>query len=66
MEVGEAVTLQELQSKKENLIRVYLSLQDRVDQYNGKIYEVCCEIEALNMMIAEEQKKMAKPNGAAK
>jgi hypothetical protein len=53
------VTLQELHRKKEKLIRSYLSLQDAVDEYNGKIYEVCCEIEAVNLMITEEERKQA-------
>lgn len=53
------MTLQELHRKKEKLIRSYLSLQDTVDEYNGKIYEVCCEIEALNLLIAEEERRQA-------
>ncbi len=59
--------LKELQQKKEELIRRYMSLQDAVDQYNAKIYEVCCEVEALNLMIADEEKKRAKAkaNGAS-
>ena len=61
------VDLRELQQKKEELIRRYMSLQDAVDQYNSKIYEVCCEIEALNLLISEAEKKKAKAkvNGAS-
>lgn len=58
------MTLQELHRKKEKLIRSYLVLQDTVDRYNGRIYEVCCEIEAINLLIAEEERRQAAERGA--
>jgi len=58
--------LKGLHRKKEELIRQYLSLQDAADQYNAKIYEVCCEIEALNLMIAKEEKRRAKAESKAR
>ncbi|OHB75441.1 MAG: hypothetical protein A2Z34_07395 [Planctomycetes bacterium RBG_16_59_8] len=59
-------TVKTMRERKESLIRKYLSLQDRVDQYNRDIYLVCCEIETLNRKIAEAQNgKNVKPSAEA-
>jgi predicted nucleic acid-binding Zn-ribbon protein len=43
--------VQELESEKEKLIRRYMSMQDEADDLNGRIYSLCCEIEAMNQRL---------------
>lgn len=43
--------LKALEADKERMIREYLSLQDQVDELNGRIYGVCCGVEGLNAQI---------------
>jgi hypothetical protein len=48
------------------MIRQYLALQDQVDAMNAQIYQVCCDVETLNVQIKalkEEVKKAAGKNG---
>jgi hypothetical protein len=56
------VSLNELQKEKERLITRYLQLQDVIDQYNNEVYKLCCQIEALNILIDGELKKAKKPS----
>lgn len=37
-----------------------MQLQDVIDQYNNEIYKLCCQIEALNILIQGEEKKQKK------
>lgn len=57
----------QLQKRKTRLITRYMRLQDIADDYNEKIYGVCCEIERVNLEIEVERRKDAKakagPNG---
>lgn len=46
-------TVKGLESRKEGLIRRYLEIQDILDRYNDEVYQVTCEIEALNLAIAK-------------
>ncbi|OHB69897.1 MAG: hypothetical protein A2W23_05680 [Planctomycetes bacterium RBG_16_43_13] len=50
-----ASRIKELEKEKEILIVRYLKLQDMVDGYNEEIYNICCEIEALNKKIDKEK-----------
>lgn len=61
------MSIQDLQREKERLITRYMQLQDVIDQYNNEIYKLCCQIEALNILIQGEEKKHKKngTNGAA-
>ena len=45
-----------LEAEKVQMINRYLALQDEADEMNGRIYDLCCEIEALNkkIVIAKE------------
>jgi hypothetical protein len=47
--------LKGLDHEKEQMIREYLSLQDKADGLNEEIYKVCCHIEALNAQIVLAQ-----------
>jgi hypothetical protein len=53
-------SIQDLKREKERLIGRYIELQDVIDQYNNEIYKVCCEIEAINLLIDGENKKAAR------
>lgn len=58
------MTLADLRTRKEKLIREYMTLQDQVDALNERVYQICCEIEATNQLIQQEEKRMkAKPPG---
>ncbi len=57
------VSLNDLKREKERLISRYMQLQDVIDQYNNEIYKLCCQIEALNILIEGEEKKKAGKNG---
>lgn len=54
------MSIQDLQREKERLITRYMQLQDVIDQYNNEIYKLCCQIEALNILIQGEEKKQKK------
>ena len=58
-----------LERDKERMIRHYLELQDEADAVNEKIYNLCCEIEAMNLRIkeakaAEEKARMMEAKSA--
>jgi hypothetical protein len=65
--------LEAMELEKERKIRLYMELQDKADAMNEKIYNTCCEVEALNLQIdvlKEEIKKAAlkaikSPNGVS-
>ena len=57
--------LQDMERDKERLIERFMRLQDFVDQYNNEIYKVCCQIEALNIMIKEERARRDKTHAGA-
>lgn len=57
------MSLQDLQREKERLITRYMQLQDVIDQYNNEVYKLCCQIEALNILIQSEEKKKLKKAG---
>ena len=65
----ESEKVRELEAAKARMIERYLKMQDEADEINGRIYQVCCEIEAMNLQIertkAEEAKKAAKKAAAA-
>ena len=54
--------LQGLESRKAGLIRRYLEIQDILDRYNDEVYQVTCEIEALNISIAKAKAEAAPSN----
>jgi TolA-binding protein len=66
----QANKVKELEARKLALIEKYMKMQDAADQMNERIYQVCCEIEALNLTITkakeEEEKKkaLASKNGS--
>lgn len=57
MDEAQARQVKELESSKERLIRDYLELQDQADDLNGRIYNLCCEIESLNRQIDQLREK---------
>lgn len=63
MESGAKMSIDDLKREKERLISRYLRLQDVIDQYNNEVYKLCCQIEALNILIQGETKKLQKKNG---
>lgn len=56
------LAIKKLEDEKLVLIKKYMELQDVVDDYNEKIYDVCCKIEALNKKIEQEKIKLAARN----
>jgi hypothetical protein len=58
------MSINDLQREKERLIIRYMQLQDVIDNYNNEIYKLCCQIEALNILIEGEKKKSG-VNGTA-
>ena len=44
--------IKRLQTVKDRMIKEYMQLQDRVDEMNLQIYDLCTEIESLNKEIA--------------
>lgn len=65
MEDGEKVKA--LQAEKTRLIEHYLRMQDEADELNGRIYQLCCEIEAMNakITIAEHEAQLLAAKKAA-
>jgi predicted nucleic acid-binding Zn-ribbon protein len=58
--------LEAMELDKEQKIRQYLAIQDKVDAMNEQIYKVCCEVETLNVQIKalkEEIKRASGKNG---
>ena len=56
--------IKRLQSARDRMIKEYLALQDRVDEMNSQIYDLCTEIESMNKEIAvmrEAMKESATP-----
>lgn len=49
--------VQALEIQKNQLIEQYIRLQDEADEYNKKIYDVCCQIQVLNEEIEKLKKK---------
>jgi hypothetical protein len=50
------MSAEELQREKKRLIGRFLKLQDMIEQYNGEVYRLCCQIEALNLLIEKKEK----------
>ena len=58
--------LKVLEARKLALIEKYMKMQDEADELNEKIYQTCCEVEALNLAIEkarEEEEKKKKLGG---
>lgn len=53
----ESTQLRRLKVRKERMIARYIKLQDEADRTNGKIYDVCCDIEKVNLEIRTEEEK---------
>lgn len=57
-----------IERSKGLLISKYLHMQDIVDGYNEKIYQVCCDIEAINLKLqrarAEQKRLSASPDSS--
>lgn len=49
----EECKLEDLERAKAALITRYLEIQEILDGYNEQMYKVCCEIETLNLRIAQ-------------
>lgn len=47
---------EEIEGRKNSLIKRYLELQDTIDNYNEEVYNVCCEIEAINIALKTLEK----------
>jgi hypothetical protein len=60
--------VKELEAQKLALIERYMKMQDEADDLNERIYNICCEIEALNIGItkAKEEEEKKKKAAAAK
>lgn len=52
-------TSADLRRDKEARIKDYLRLQDEADAVNKRIYETCCEIEALRLRIVQAEREEA-------
>jgi len=59
------VRLKDLQEHKVRLIETYMKMQDEADTLNERIYNICCEVEALNLRIEAMIKEEEKRNKAA-
>ncbi|MBI5359670.1 MAG: hypothetical protein HZA48_03710 [Planctomycetes bacterium] len=47
---------EEIEGRKNSLIKRYMELQNTIDTYNEEVYNVCCEIEAINIAIKTLEK----------
>ncbi len=54
--------IKRMQASRDRLIREYMNLQDRMDEMNSQIFDLCCEIESINQEIAVVR-KTAEDNG---
>ena len=54
-----------LERDKARMIQHYLNLQDEADAVNERIYNLCCEIEAMNLRIKETKAAEEKAKQAA-
>ena len=52
MDEATSKRVEEIEASKARLIDEYIKLQDQADELNGRIFNLCCEIEALNRQIA--------------
>lgn len=52
--------IKRLQAVKDRMITEYMSLQDRVDEMNSQIYDLCTEIESINQEIAVMRETLEK------
>lgn len=64
----ETTRLVRMKGCKERLIERYLKLQDQADRANERIFEVCCEIEKVNLQIQQMEERLktlesARPQG---
>lgn len=57
-------SVETLEREKLALIQRYLEIQDILDDYNEKMYKVCCEIEVLNLRIVQAREAEAKAKAA--
>jgi hypothetical protein len=61
----EAAKIKELEARKLALIERYMKMQDEADELNERIYNICCEIEALNLSISKAKEDEEKRRAAA-
>lgn len=61
MDDVQAQKVRELEASKARMISTYLELQDQADELNGRIYNLCCEIEIVNQQIAQIRKAAPGP-----
>ncbi len=45
--------IEEYKEERANLFNEYMKLQDILEEYNEKSYQVCCKIERLNIILTE-------------
>ena len=62
---AEAAKIKELEARKLALIETYMKMQDEADDLNERIYNICCEIEALNLNISKAKEHEEKRKAAA-
>ncbi|MHC4607709.1 MAG: hypothetical protein ACYTAF_12410 [Planctomycetota bacterium] len=44
---------EKLKREKKQLIEIWCRVQDQAEELNGRIYEISCEIEAINLKIEQ-------------
>ena len=52
-----ASKFKELEARKLALIEKYMKMQDEADDLNERIYQTCCEVEALNLTITKAKEE---------
>lgn len=65
METQQGSKVKELEAQKLVLIERYMKMQDEADELNERIYNLCCEIETLNLSITKAKEDEEKKKGAA-